>query len=38
MQELQEKIEKFNVERDWDQFHSLGNLVKSISIEEGRQK
>ena len=33
MEELQEKIEKFNEERDWDQFHSPANLAKSISIE-----
>ena len=35
MKELQEKIEKFNEERDWDQFHSPENLAKSISIEAG---
>ena len=35
MHELQEKIEKFNEERDWDQFHSPENLAKSISIEAG---
>ena len=35
MKELQEKIKKFNEERDWDQFHSLENLAKSISIEAG---
>ena len=35
MKELQEKIEKFNEERDWDQFHSPANLAKSISIEAG---
>ena len=35
MKELQEKIEKFNDERDWDQFHSPENLAKSISIEAG---
>ena len=33
MKELQEKIEKFNEERDWDQFHSPENLAKSIAIE-----
>ena len=33
MKELQEKIEKFNEERDWDQFHSPVNLAKSIVIE-----
>ena len=35
MKELQEKIEKFNQERDWDQFHTPENLAKSISIEAG---
>lgn len=35
MQELTEKIKKFNQERDWDQFHSPENLAKSISIEAG---
>ena len=35
MKELQEKIEKFNEARDWDQFHSPENLAKSISIEAG---
>jgi dCTP diphosphatase len=35
MKELQEKIEKFNKRRDWDQFHSPENLAKSISIEAG---
>lgn len=35
MIELQEKIRKFNEERDWDQLHSPANLAKSISIEAG---
>lgn len=35
MQELTDKIRKFNEERDWDQFHSPENLAKSISIEAG---
>ena len=35
MRELQEKIEKFTEERDWDQFHSPENLAKSIVIEAG---
>ncbi len=35
MKELQERIRKFNEERDWDQFHSPENLAKSISIEAG---
>lgn len=29
------RIEKFNKERDWDQFHTPVNLAKSISIEAG---
>ena len=33
LKELSEKIDAFNKERDWDQFHSPGNLAKSISIE-----
>lgn len=35
IEELQKKIEKFNEERDWDQFHSPENLAKSICIEAG---
>lgn len=31
--ELIKKIIKFTIDRNWDQFHSLGNLAKSISIE-----
>ena len=27
------RIDKFNKERDWDQFHTPVNLAKSISIE-----
>lgn len=27
------RIEEFNKERDWDQFHTPVNLAKSISIE-----
>ena len=34
-EELLEKLRKFNEERDWDQFHSLSNLAKSVSIEAG---
>ncbi|MBQ7277545.1 MAG: hypothetical protein IJS58_09915 [Bacilli bacterium] len=30
---LQDRIDKFNKDRDWDQFHSPANLSKSISIE-----
>ncbi len=28
-----ERIIKFSIDRDWDQFHSPANLAKSISIE-----
>lgn len=35
MRKLIKKIDKFNKERDWDQFHSPENLAKSISIEAG---
>ena len=30
---LKQRIDKFNKDRDWDQFHSPVNLAKSISIE-----
>ncbi|MGI6377651.1 nucleotide pyrophosphohydrolase [bacterium] len=30
---LRARIEKFNEDRNWDQFHSPANLAKSISIE-----
>ena len=33
LEELLKKINKFNKDRDWDQFHSPVNLAKSISIE-----
>lgn len=32
---LCERIEKFNDDRDWNQFHSPANIAKSISIEAG---
>lgn len=35
MDEIIKEIEQFNKERDWDQFHSPENLVKSIVIEAG---
>ncbi|NLA33413.1 MAG: nucleotide pyrophosphohydrolase [Tenericutes bacterium] len=35
MEELVKKIDNFNKGRNWDQFHSAENLVKSISIEAG---
>ena len=30
---LMQRIDKFNKDRDWDQFHTPSNLAKSISIE-----
>ena len=30
---LMQRIDKFNKDRDWNQFHSPVNLAKSISIE-----
>ena len=35
LEELKEAIDRFNKERDWDQFHTPENLAKSISIEAG---
>ncbi len=35
LNEIKQKIEKFNDERDWNQFHSPENIAKSISIESG---
>ena len=35
IKDLQAKIDQFNKDRDWDQFHSPANLAKSISIESG---
>ncbi|MBQ8927632.1 MAG: nucleotide pyrophosphohydrolase [Oscillospiraceae bacterium] len=32
-QETIDRIRKFTQDRDWEQFHSPGNLAKSISIE-----
>ena len=32
-QETIERIKRFTIDRDWDQFHSPANLAKSISIE-----
>jgi len=34
-QELLRRIDRFNKDRDWDQFHSPDNLAKSIAIEAG---
>ena len=33
LEELCLRIEQFNKDREWDQFHSPSNLAKSISIE-----
>ena len=33
LEELKQRIDKFNKDRDWDQFHTPVNLSKSISIE-----
>lgn len=30
---LSDRIDKFNNDREWDQFHTPSNLAKSISIE-----
>lgn len=35
LEKLKERIDKFNKDRDWDQFHKPSNLAKSISIEAG---
>lgn len=35
MDKLISEIREFNIERDWDQFHSPENLAKSIAIESG---
>ena len=35
LKKLKQELRDFNKERDWDQFHSLENLAKSISIEAG---
>ena len=33
LEQLKQKIQQFNNDRDWDQFHSPENLAKSIAIE-----
>ncbi len=35
LETLMKRIDRFNKDRDWDQFHSPENLAKSISIEAG---
>ena len=34
-EETKQRIRKFISDRNWDQFHSPGNLAKSVSIEAG---
>ena len=33
LEQVLQRIDKFNKDRDWDKFHSPSNLAKSISIE-----
>lgn len=33
--EVKKEVKKFVEDRNWDQFHTLDNLAKSISIEAG---
>ena len=33
LDQVRQRIDKFNKDRDWDKFHSPANLSKSISIE-----
>ena len=33
LDELMKRIDRFNKDREWDQFHTPSNLAKSISIE-----
>ena len=33
--ETLDRIRRFTLDRDWDQFHSPANLAKSIAIEAG---
>jgi dCTP diphosphatase len=35
LEKLKNRIQKFNDDRDWNQFHTPENLAKSISIEAG---
>lgn len=35
LEKLSQRIQKFNDDRDWHQFHSPANLAKSIAIEAG---
>ena len=33
LEQVMQRIDNFNKDRDWDKFHSPANLSKSISIE-----
>ena len=33
LEQFEERLKKFNKDRDWDQFHTPVNMAKSISIE-----
>lgn len=33
LEQVKQRIDKFNKDRDWEQFHTPSNLAKSISIE-----
>lgn len=33
LEQVKQRIDTFNKDRDWDKFHSPSNLAKSISIE-----
>ena len=33
LKQIEDRIRKFNEDRDWNQFHSPVNMAKSISIE-----
>ena len=33
LDQVRQRIDRFNKDRDWDKFHSPANLAKSISIE-----
>ncbi len=33
IEELKEEVHKFNVERDWDQFHNPKDMAVNISLE-----
>jgi dCTP diphosphatase len=35
LKDIQEKQSQFIKEREWEKFHSIGNLCKAISVEAG---